>query len=85
MLAIGINNIQLGVSNRHFDIFMEQVYITGNTGVAPTTTRNQILLKPCNISNWSDYGETVKAQFTVFQMDRMLCPTTMTNVVMKGY
>ena len=46
MFAIGFNNIQLGVSNRYFDIFMEQVFITGNTGAAPTTTRNQILLKP---------------------------------------
>ena len=42
--AVGIQDVQLGGTARYFDIYMEQVTISGNSGGAPTTTNRQILL-----------------------------------------
>ena len=42
--AVGIEDVQLGGTARYFDIYMEQVTITGNSGGGPTITNHQILL-----------------------------------------
>ena len=85
MFAVGIAGVPFGLGNRYFDIYMEQVFITGNSGAAPVANKTQILLKPCKISTWSAYGDEIKSQFNVFQMDKMLCPVSGSSVTMKGF
>jgi len=85
MFAIGIEDIQLGGAARYFDIYMEQVSISGNTGASPMTVPSQIMLEPCNIDNWKNVGDHFEEQFNVFQMGRMLCVRDGTPVSLKGY
>ena len=55
--AIGIQGVLLGGSARYFDIYLEQVSISGNAGAAPVITQKQVMLEPCSVDNWKDVGD----------------------------
>jgi hypothetical protein len=84
-MAVSIDGVDLGATPKKFIFYMYQYKVVKNSGAAPTTTQTNVMLAPCNESDWSSYGSDFTSQFSAFGFGQMLCIQNGQNISLAGY
>lgn len=84
-MAVSIEGVNLGATPKNFIFYMYQYKIVKNSGGPPTTSKTNVMLAPCNESDWSSYGTQFTSQFSAFGFGQMLCIQNGQNISLAGY
>lgn len=82
--AVSIDNVDLTASPKKFIYQLYQNSVVTVNGT-PTTTKTEIKLSPCQLSDWENVGDGFSKQFTAFGFEKMLCINSSESYQLSGY
>ena len=84
MFAIGLTGINLGASQRYFDISLINRSTQKFSNGSKVKIKDYIALEPCTLAHWQGVSESITNSFTTLSFSEWLCPPVNYSLTMQG-